>query len=1091
MLRIAPPDINASCYAKSEKAVGKIRCYTNGIAQWLLNLTGHAVNIKSEHETYCINRSSLARFITEQFQHPDVDNKQFRKMVLSLIDRAIEKGEIKTDTDLSSFIELILSRANVPLDATKQEILVAELTREKENSPPPIQNFVEHALDDLKTPTAQKMTNYNQTLKPLQEARVKIKEVSSKKESLITRANHLVQRAEQQALSTEKLVLAKNRLEELFSSPPGTLSIAQLNSFVAEVLTAVITLEEQERLLSSALVKKEVESVRLDVEQILEEIENKFPQMKETLQPYRHELRDLEALKEAFIALQAIKKEAEHMALVTKQKEECQHILNQLKEHHAATATHLQRLLEELPTHAERDSWLQKASHAVEKALEELSLIERLAKRSGVQDEAGPVFAQELKKKAQENKVKKTIAEMKQSFSKVVSEKTEEMQQKRLKEVAGDLSRCVASFCDGVKDQPAICQGCLKDLLEGLATTIETQKGNFSKVALRKAFPLVESISTSFISQFKGTSGIMLREVFLDVLNKMPSVTTGAVREFAKAMHEKMQLSQSVIDVQQGDLVEQISMWAELCLNHPSQSQAAFERLIGSIETQEQVGKICKLISLKCQMAQEKGENLLDDLKIYLYLVKRNLISSSESFKTVCALFENALGFQPKPVVTLDRTSSHLSFLFSAAPEESQTACRIQGVPLETVAEASLELGLQKLTAEGSTHPVFIGTEWAFMSDSPEKMYQTLNRLSQISRKYPHVTFMPGSIAWFQKIHRESYACFNTLPVFENGRLVALYHKRYEKMDLDTIANVFKKKRGTLSWALSDPTTKEQLLDYNSNLMVSGKGQLFAFEICNDHINLAAQDDYVKRAATGLGADVHVLMAHGSILNNVRTCTHNGSLVAYIDHSTSAQTSLATLQIAKGNEERINKEKRQDVNQNFGLVGAFKAHCYPAKASLEPAYLDHPEGESSPNVFFEVLARQLGTTAEELKQKLIQHLRANEKSYYPQETLPLPKQWTAASFQDFQKRILQTYTFNSKDDLHRAIEAIQQGTGDLRELAPILLSLTSELLSRQIVLNSDLANFPTQVFDPHRKKPHTPSPNALQVNFSYKDAMFY
>lgn len=1101
MLRVGPPDISAFCFATEKKDVTNIRCYTNGFAKWLLHITGHVVDLRSQSVSYCLNRSSLARFITEKFQHPDVDNKQFRHTVLSLINRAIEKGEVKADTDLSSFIELILSRANVPIDKQKKEALVKEL--EKENEAPflPIKNFISHALEELKTPTAEKMMRYKQALQPLQTARESLKEVIKNKEALLQRADHLVVRGEKLSCNTEKLVQAKNQLEKLFSSPPSLLVSAEIATFVADVQAAVKSLEEEEKSVALACFKKELEGVRSDIELLVKEIEAKAPHLQALLQ-HRDLLaknvdtlapKDLDAFHAALSNLQSLKKEV----AIEEKKSECRNLVERLKEQHLNTSSvlHLQKLLDEKPTPHEFEAWLQKASVALEKGLQELSLVARLAKTAQPQEEVGPVFAQELKKKAQENKVKKIIGEMKVSFLKVVGEKSEEMQTIRLGEVAGDLSRCVASFCDAVKEQPAICEGCLKELLEVLATTIETQKGNLSRVALRKAFPVVASLSTGFIAQFTGTEGQLLREVFLDVLKKMPTQTTGAVREFAKTMHEKMQLSQSVLDLKRDDLVEQIAMWCELCLNHPSQTQAALERLIQSIKAapnqEEVVAKLCSLITLKCQMAKE-GENFLDDVKSYLFLAKRDFFSTEPSFKKVCALLQEGLGLQEKPHGTLDMNSEHLSFLFNAAPEESQAQCREHDVALTQVAEHALELALQKLESSTATHPIYIGTEWAFMADSPEKMYRTLDRLSSISRKYPHVTFMPGSIAWCQKIHSGAYACFNTLPVFENGRLVSLYHKRYEKMDLDTVAGVFKKKRKNLAWALSDPATKKLLQDFNSNFLVSGKGHVLAFEICNDHINLAAQEDYKQRAPTGSGADVHVLMAHGSILNNVRASAHNGSLVAYIDHSTSAQTSVATLQKAKESQEWINKEKRANVNQNFGLVGAFKAHCYKAEKPLEPTFLEHPPGEKSIDAFFKILSGQVGLSPEVLKAKVIDHLQTHALRYCPEGDLPLVKKWTAASFADFQKTLLQRYTFHSPDDLQQTIQVLKSGKGEsLNQLVPILLNITSELLSRQIVLKSDLANLPTQIHDPERKKPYTQARDALQVGYSYKDGMFY
>lgn len=1101
MLRVAPPDISAFCFTTEKKDVTNIRCYTNGFAKWLLQITGHVVDLQSQSVSYCINRSSLARFITEKFQHPDVDNKQFRHTILSLINKAIEKGEVKADTDLSSFIELILSRANVPIDKQKKEALVKEF--EKENEAPflPFKNFVSNALEELKTPTAEKMVRYKQALQPLQSAREALKEVIKNKETLLQRADHLIVRGERLSCSTEKLVQAKNQLEKLFSSPPSVLVSAEISTFVADVQSAVKSLEEEEKSLALACFKKEVEGVRVDIKLLLQEIEAKVPNL-QALEQYRHLLakesatlipKDLDAFNAALQALQNMKKEVG----ILEKKNECQNLVDRFKEQNinSAAVLHLQKLLDEKPAPHEFEAWLQVASVALEKGFQELSIVARLAKTAQPQAEVGPVFAQELKKKAQENKVKKIIGEMKVSFLKVVSEKSEEMQQKRLVEVAGDLSRCVASFCDVVKDHPAICEGCLKELLEVLATTIETQKGNLSRVALRKAYPLVAFLSTRFISHFAGTEGQLLREVFLDVLKKMPTQTTGAVREFAKAMHEEMQLSQSVIDLKREDIVEQIAMWCELCLNHPSQTQSALERLIQSIEVvpnqEEVVTKLCSLITLKCQMAKE-GENFLDDVRSYLFLAKRDFFSAEPSFKKVCALLEKGLGLEEKQIEKLDVNSGHLSFLLNAAPEESQAQCREHGVELTQVAEHALELALQKLEPTSATHPVYIGTEWAFMADSPEKMYRTLDRLSSISRKYPHVTFMPGSIAWCQKIHSGAYACFNTLPVFENGRLVSLYHKRYEKMDLDTVAAVFKKKRKNLTWALSDSTTKKLLQDFNSNLLVSGKGHVLAFEICNDHINLAAQEDYKQRAPTGSGVDVHVLMAHGSILNNQRLAAHDGSLVAYIDHSKNAQTSMATLQKAKESQEWINKEKRANVNQNFGLIGAFKTHGYKAQEPLEPAFLEHPPGEKSLDAFFKILSAQVGLTAETLKGKVIEHLKANAKKYCPEGDLLLVKKWTAASFADFQKNLLQRYTFNSSADLQQTIQVLQSGTGEsLNQLVPILLNITSELLSRQIVLKSDLANLPTQIHDPERKKPYTFARDALQIGYSYKDGMFY
>lgn len=976
MERLPPPDFSSLYYATENKQVTGIRHYTNRFAQWILGITGHVVEI----ESHCINRGSLARFISETFQHPSnvIDNTQFRRQVLSIIDKAIKEGQVSKHNNLASFIEYVVSKANVPIDREKITPLLADLQKEAAGDKSVLAQLVKQAIQDLATPTVDKIATYKEVLVPLKNASSRIKELAVQKDRLVQEADKLLVKATKQTVSVSALNAAKKALEDHFSRPPERLSKAELEAFIKTANELIRTLDKE----------------KVQVGQALNE-----------------------------------------------------------------------------------------------------SDIQALSRGNTQEAESGPVFAQELRKKAQQNKVDKAIRELQVCFQKVVSEPSDELQKQKLEEVANDVARLVGIFCDGVREEPAICEGCLITLLENVATTIQTQKGNLSPVALRKAQPVVELVSKLFVTRFACDDGLLLREVFLDVLSKVAKYSKGAVQKFAQAMLEHMKLSKSVIDLTRSDVAHQINSLAELCLQHPSQSGAVFRRLVESVasvsEQKAIVNRVCELVRLKCALSKGQGANFLDDFRLYLFLVRKEVLELSREAKNSCLLFEALLGVKNTPLHTFDRSSSTLQLLFNAAPEASQTACRQMGLPVGLAAELALEFGLQKLDPAEAIHPVYIGTEWAFMADSPEQMYQILDQLSAISRKYPQVTFMPGSIAWCQKIHKGSYACFNTLPVFENGRLIALYHKRHEKMDLDTLAEVFGKQRKRLAWAMSDLATKERLQDYNSNLFITGRGLVCGFEICNDHINLACQNDYKRRAPTGAGVDLHVLMAHGSILNNQRTATHDGSLVAYIDHSTTAQTSVATMQRAKDSQDMLNKDKQARVNQNMGLIGAFKAESYKPVQAIEPIYKSEVFAEMKFETLLEGLSRQLNTTPKEVQLKLVSHLRANAHRYYPQGELTLAKQWTADSFADFQSTLLRRYTFANKEAQDLAVQAIEKGQVDSAELGMIVLELVSELYARQIVLTSDLANLPQQIVDPERKRPYIPQDNALKIGISYQEERFY
>ena len=430
--------------------------------------------------------------------------------------------------------------------------------------------------------------------------------------------------------------------------------------------------------------------------------------------------------------------------------------------------------------------------------------------------------------------------------------------------------------------------------------------------------------------------------------------------------------------------------------------------------------------------------------------------------------------------------SVHMALVFHAAPDtSSHFSFTDEGVTRSRIA---LELGLDRLKEEGvakdsSIHPFFVGTEWNFMASGYENVIELMDKMACISRDHPGVVYIPGSIGWFEP---SVNLCFNVLPIFENGRLVALYSKRHEKMDMSTIAGIYKKEEGQLYWAANRyPKVFDAFI---RNTFVLGNGLAVGTEICNDHVYGSVKSDYEQESPSGQGLDVHIVMAHGTQLSPHKLALRpSAGGVGYIDHSDRCQTTASLVRCSgSGN---VLQDPRQTINASKDALGGYVTHQWDG-GEISPVFLKLEESltsrpiEQKPSCLLRAIDPPVNV------QELIDYVKAHASTLYPNREKPKASFGTEDDFSAALTSTLTRYTFADQQDVDLFLAALQQDLA-LENYRTQFLQCLSALLNRPIILYPDLASIDRQIIMPDRSKPLSMPENAIELCFSFAEKKFY
>ncbi|MDP1834838.1 MAG: hypothetical protein Q8K75_02820 [Chlamydiales bacterium] len=496
-------------------------------------------------------------------------------------------------------------------------------------------------------------------------------------------------------------------------------------------------------------------------------------------------------------------------------------------------------------------------------------------------------------------------------------------------------------------------------------------------------------------------------------------------------------------------------------------------------------------------ICQQKGtEDLWWDLATYhemcSYDQQEDKPPLMEGIKMIWGAMEMEM---PKPAVTSAQSEIH-PVIFHASPHYARDL--MSNYPTLST-QVVLEMGLRKLGevhGDQPVHPIFVGEEWKFYASSKQELVNILDDLGALSQQYPNVLIIPGTIAWTEPDpeNPSMLRAFNSMPVFEGGRLVHLYHKTHERSDLDTIRSVIASKGidlapGNPRWAMSDEETKESLSRFNSNVFVHD-GLAVSLEVCCDHGNMAAQQDYNRRYPGSVGTDLHILPSHGTVPTIQRTPVATGGTMLSLDHANIAKSKVGTAR--DDGDTRIWAVTDTQDNNSDHQVSAQRSHITSAEGAprLAPRTIDFP-GQVSPadadrtKAFFKVISEETGVSATWLRMEITNLLEANKSDFYPSSRTTLKDGSLSGVMENLHKR----YAFPSRDALEQSIEALKKGEDD-PALFPLLPQLMSQRLGRDIVVQTDLATAPRTIVSPDWARPTEPAKGAIEIIQSYSLGTF-
>ncbi len=632
----------------------------------------------------------------------------------------------------------------------------------------------------------------------------------------------------------------------------------------------------------------------------------------------------------------------------------------------------------------------------------------------------------------------------------------------------------------------------VQSLKDAVTSTLKEQY-NEGGMAIRLPFYFIATYEAGAIN---GSPD--LRSLFTDLTPR--STAFAPIQEAVE--QAKASPSSENLDALQAQVAELGALMAKM----PSDSTNIFRHMVYAIEeaakesSQAPFIRGAMIAGLNEALAKLSAASLRDDLRLLFHLDKIGVIDDISRYPDRVSVMEEIrvglkLDYGSRVGTTSDPSKAAL--MFHARPHKSSGRTALSSVGEVGVA---LDIGLRKLRethGDDPVFPVFIGTKWHFQAGNAFEMQTQLDQLAELSARYPNVLLIPGSIGWSDQTDEfwDNRVAFNSLPVFKGGRLVNLYHKTQEKQDIDTISRGVDK--DFYEWGPSSEMFGRVVRDFNSN-HTQLDGVVIGHEICNDHVHSTAQAAYERRHPDGAGADMHLLMAHGSQPNPQRVEVAEGGTFAYIDHSDKARSRMGVVQTG---EHDLKKWRPMDgegsapideVNQNESLLGAFKTHTPPQLTSLSPTFTSIPDdctlvGEGS-DALFKAVAQQVGISSEELRMKLASHLSENSEDYFQSPVGMFPPSISAPVA--FHRQMYRRYTFESQLAVNDTVTKLRAGM-DPGISAEVLPQLLSDALQLDIKIHQDLASAPTTYATFDRSKPTSIEDVPIVIGYSFENNSFY
>jgi len=197
---------------------------------------------------------------------------------------------------------------------------------------------------------------------------------------------------------------------------------------------------------------------------------------------------------------------------------------------------------------------------------------------------------------------------------------------------------------------------------------------------------------------------------------------------------------------------------------------------------------------------------------------------------------------------------------------------------------------------------IFMSVEWLFFDFCGERGGRALDKngfltsltlILNLSRQYPDVLMIPGTILWYIEDAGWKYV-LNTLPVVRNGQLLHIYQKKVNSHDVDA-----KEEQQGWCFLTMQDDVKERVLAYSSNIF-SCDNLTYGFEVCADHGGRIGINNYIKYCPLGLGVDFHGLTSCGSGLKPSSLFTRDKAIFFHVDHSDNGMMQCYQVKQASG-----------------------------------------------------------------------------------------------------------------------------------------------------------------------------------------------
>jgi hypothetical protein len=262
------------------------------------------------------------------------------------------------------------------------------------------------------------------------------------------------------------------------------------------------------------------------------------------------------------------------------------------------------------------------------------------------------------------------------------------------------------------------------------------------------------------------------------------------------------------------------------------------------------------------------------------------------------------------------------------ASYEAGLAGQLAGAGVENAAiEARIDIALQEIDRAyhahraAATRPldrvalVFVGPEWFFRR--PDRPYTkaeqslVIQRMKAVSRVYPDMVIMPGTIVWGDLKSGRWAGLSNTAPVLWMGEVIRLVHKSADCGDTDGLVTPD-------AFTAAGSGKADSLFDV-ANLR-------FALDICVDHHQKRARREYEARYGEkslrkGEGVDVHIVTGAGQVASPDSVVAKPGGLVISAD----ASEGLGKVEVVTGAPEKV----------ETGDSKRFRRHYETGRATME------------------------------------------------------------------------------------------------------------------------------------------------------------